>query len=271
MTIAQWLVSSMTTIHQAGVPNGRTDCLVLLSDLFKVDKSWVHTHPEHELSADQLTELNFKLHKRAKRVPLAYIRGFSEFYGRYFTVNKRVLIPRPESESFITLLKEVSDSLQAPQIADIGTGSGCLGITAALELTNSSVDLYDIDTAALEVAKHNARTHKVNVNIFQSNLLKDLHPTRYDTLLANLPYVPNKLITSPEIEEEPALALFSGEDGLNHYRAFWHQLESIDATPQYILTESLTSQHTANTNLAAESGYKLIKTDVLVQLFQRDY
>lgn len=258
----------MVKLQKADVPNGRTDCLVLLADLFDKDKSWVHTHPEYELDDLHVRELEYKLNKRAERVPLAYIRGFTEFYKRQFTVNSRVLIPRPESESFITLLQELQ--IETPAIADIGTGSGCIGITAALEIPNATVHLYDIDSEALAIAHHNARMYDCKLSYYESNLLENLQPG-YDVLLANLPYVPNDFITSPEIEREPALALFSGKDGLSHYRAFWSQIETVPSIPKYVLTESLEEQHEAVAAFASEAGYTLIKTDVLVQLFKRDY
>ncbi len=266
MTIAGWLVNSMVKLQQAGVPNGRTDCLVLLADLFGKDKSWVHAHPELELDQLQQRELNYKLQKRQKRIPLAYIRGFSEFYGRKFTVNSNVLIPRPESESFIELLKFLN--FESARIADIGTGSGCLGVSAALELPDAKVDLYDIDAATLAVAGHNAAQYELKPGIFESDLLNNLQPEKYDIFLANLPYVPEGLITSPEIKQEPAEALFSGPKGLDHYNKFWDQAGGLKTKPKYILTESLEEQHGPLEELAIKNGYKLLKTAVLVQLFE---
>ncbi len=277
MTIAQWMVDSMVKLHDADVPSGRTDVLVLLSDLFGTDKSWVHTHPEQELDELQLRELGYKLTKRINHTPLAYIRGFKEFYGRQFTVNSKVLVPRPESESFITLIKTID--MEMPRIADIGTGSGCLGITAALEMPESTVHLYDINLGALGVAKYNALQHGLELPCFESDLLNNLAGGPYDILLANLPYVPKNLVTSPEITREPALALFSGLDGLDHYRQFWKQVRALPNNlpldpksesarkPKYILVESLENQHGSLETLAKNAGYKLVETDVLVQLF----
>lgn len=262
----EWLVSSMVRLKEAGVPNGRTDCLVLLSDLFETDKSWVHTHPEYELDELHKRELEHKLTQRLNHIPLAYIRGFIEFYGRKFLVNSSVLIPRPESESFIELLKELQ--LETPRIADIGTGSGCIGITGALELPDATVDLYDIEDAALAVARLNAGQYNLDLTFRLSDLLTSLEDS-YDVLAANLPYVPDKLITSPEITKEPALALFSGDDGLDHYRKFWQQVSELNHHPSYILTEALENQHDAITSMAQKAGYELIKIDVLVALYKK--
>lgn len=270
MTIAEWLVCSMIKLREAEVPNGRTDALVLLMDLFGYDKSWVHTHPEYELDDLQVRELNYRLAKRAAHIPLAYIRGFSEFYGRIFTVNTQVLVPRPESESFIEILKLIEKEFEIPRIADIGTGSGCLGITAALEIPEALVHLYDIDPNALGMAYHNALQYGLELHYYESDLLSNLQRGKYDILLANLPYVPKNLITSPEIKKEPALALFSGIDGLSHYRKFWKQVRTHEFKPAYVLAESLEDQHGSVETLAKNAGYKLKRTDVLVQLFTID-
>lgn len=271
VTIADWLVGAMVKLQKAGVPSGRRDALIMLSDQFNVDKSWIHAHPEVELDDLQRRELNYRLKRRTGRVPLAYIRGHSEFYGRNFMVNSHVLIPRPESESIITLLKELN--LETPVIADIGTGSGCLAVTAAVELPDSTVHGYDLSPDTLLVAKFNARQHHAPVRFYQSNLLRNLRRSgrgflRYDAFIVNLPYVPSKLVTSPEITREPAVALFSGLDGLDHYRRFWKQVDRLHNKPRYILTESLEAQHEELAELAFSAGYALVKTDVLVQLYR---
>lgn len=265
MTISNWLVESMVKLKDAGVAHGRREALIFLSDLLQQDKSWIHAHPEHELDDLQVRELSYKLEKRLKRVPLAYIRGYVEFYGRKFTVNSNVLIPRPESEGFIDLLKTLR--FETMRLADVGAGSGVLGITAALEFPDSSVHLYDIDPATLALAHHNARQYELYLHYYESDLLDNLQPKPYDIFLANLPYVPEGLITSPEIETEPKLALFSGKDGLDIYRKFWPQVSSLEHKPKYILTEALEDQHTETEELARRAGYTLQMTDKLVQLF----
>lgn len=265
-TTAEWLVDSMVLLQKAGVTErGRTDCIVMLCDALDKDKSWIHSHPEHILDTKILQKLEQTLQQRAKRQPLAYIRKRKEFYGRNFIVDERVLIPRPESESFIELLLKLPNP---NNIADIGTGSGCLGITAALELPQSHVDLLDNDPAALEVAHANQSALGVNnTAILTSDLLQNLPNKRYGVLLANLPYVPDDMITSPEITREPPQSLFSGTDGLDHYREFWQQVSQLKASPRFILTESLEKQHTALEELAQSAGYTLIETNVLVQVF----
>lgn len=266
MQISEWLIESMIHLKEVGVDAPRTDALVMLCDVLGKEKTWIHAHPEYEFNTEEQRQLDHMLAKRLTRIPLAYIREKSEFYGREFVVNSRVLIPRPESEDFIELLKTLPTTER--YIADIGTGSGCLGITAALEMPRATVHLYDIDEDALAIANHNARQHQVKLQYYTSDLLKDLREP-YDILLANLPYVPDDLVTSPEIEREPALALFSGKDGMEHYRHFWKQVETLESQPKYILTESLEPQHKILQQLAEQAGYVLSQTQGLVQLLTK--
>lgn len=281
MTIADWLIKTMTKLHDAGVDSPRRDALVLLEDTIKKDRAWVVTHPEYDIPANKLRSVNLLVGKRLKRKPLAYIRGRAWFYGRFFNVNRDVMIPRPESESFIELLKLITDDTvkgSTFHIIDVGTGSGCLAITAKLELPEAEVIAIDNSQKALEIAKKNARKHKVQIKFLKGNLLQPFRNTKYvirnTILIANLPYVPAGLVTSPEIAQEPAEALFSGKDGLDHYRQFFVQIAKNSQfirskSVEYILTESLESQHAAMAKLAKAAGYKLEKTEVLVQLFSR--
>lgn len=247
--------------------------MVLLEDVLQKNRSWVLSHPEHTLQEPSLQKVNQMIERRVKREPLAYIRGKAWFYGRFFEVNPRVLIPRPESESFINLLKQIKPRPKI--ITDIGTGSGALAITAKLEFPKTQVIATDIDSKALQVAKKNARKHKANIKFINSSLLNWYHflhdREKSDTiLLANLPYVPKDLITSPEITYEPKTALFSGKDGLDHYQKFWGQIANMSQKPRWIMVESLTSQHQKQKSFAKKAGYKLIKSEILVQLFKKN-
>lgn len=255
----------MKRLVEAGVDSPRRDCLVFIEDLLNKDRSWVNAHAEYELSDEQIYVLNDKLKLRINREPLAYIRGKAWFYKRFFEVSPDVLIPRPESESFIELVKEIKPKT----VVDIGTGSGCLAITTKLELPETQVFATDINDAALKVAQKNAQKHNVEINFVQGDLLEPMKKLELDdfVILANLPYVPNHLVTSPEIETEPEMALFSGKDGLDHYRKFWSQVRELNIKPINILAESLESQHKSLDIMAKEAGYKLDKTDILVQLF----
>lgn len=267
MTIAEWLVPAMIQLKEAGVDSPRRDCLVLLEDTIKKGRAWVVAHPEYELDKKVVQTLSTLVERRKNREPLAYIRGKAWFYGRFFSVDTSVLIPRPETETFIEIIKKLAPM----KVIDIGTGSGCLAITAKLELPKSNIIATDSSSAALTMATNNARQHNVDITFLHGSLLEPLSDVQLNnaTIIANLPYVPNTLITSPEITREPSEALFSGDDGLDHYRQFWHQVAERDVRPKNVLIESLENQHQQVATLAESAGYKLGQTSTLIQLFTR--
>lgn len=268
MKVAEWLFESMKKLGDAEVDSPRRDALVLLEDTLKKDRSWVLSHPEYELNNLQLKAVNKLIARRVKREPLAYIRGKAWFYGRFFEVNENALIPRPESEDFIDLLKKINPKI----VVDIGTGSGALAVTAKLELPKAHVYAIDIDKNALSIAKSNAKKHKVKINFIRGSLLLPIIEISIHNyvVIANLPYVPENFAISPEVKKEPKIALFSGLDGLEHYKNFWQQITKLNSKPEYILCESLEPQHSALNKMALTSGFALTSTTRLIQTFKKN-
>lgn len=265
MRLDSFIKQATEKLRAADIGSARLDTLILLEDTLHKDRSWLLAHPETKLTQIQKSKLAKQIARRAHHEPLAYIRGFSEFYGRRFKVNKRVLEPRPESETMIELLKKLKLPKDA-KIADIGTGSGALGITAALELHNHNVDLYDIDASAVAVAKHNCALHELHLRTTKRDLLRNSHKA-YDVVLANLPYVPSGWKINKAAAMEPRLAIFGGPDGLDIYRRFFEQLSHFSWRPKYIFIESLPPQHPKLTRLASETGFKERFSEDFIQVF----
>jgi release factor glutamine methyltransferase len=266
MTYLQALKTSKQVLES---PTAQLDAEVLLCQVLGKDRAWLHAHDDEELSTHMQKQFDTLIRRRATGEPVAYILGWKEFYGREFTVNTNVLVPRPESESFIELLKAMKADPDfhgfLHQALDMGTGSGCLAITIKLEFPDMLVTATDTSKPALKIAIANALAHDASV-IFKEQSLLSGDKTGYDVVLANLPYVP-EAIHDRSILSEPAEALFSGTDGLDHYRELFSQL-----TPKHIrfvMTESLLTQHAAMIALAEKAGYTLTKTDGLVQLFTK--
>jgi release factor glutamine methyltransferase len=239
---------------------------VLLEDVLESDRAIILAHPERTIPTAKIAKLNTLVAQRAQHVPLAYIRGKAPFFGREFIVNPHVLIPRPETEIMLELLKKLPMPT-APLVADVGTGSGCIGITAALELPGARVSLYDLDPLALNVAAQNAQQLHAEVTCMQSDVLTNL--TRADVITANLPYVPNDYGINRAAGHEPERAIFGGKDGLSVYRRFWLQAGALAHTPHFILTESLPEQHAAMRELAKKAGYNQLKAENFIQVFKR--
>lgn len=255
----------MKALGEAGVDSPRRDALVLLEDTLGKDRSWVLAHADHELSRKELEHVNALVERRLKREPLAYIRGKAWFYGRFFEVNTNVLIPRPESETIIDIAKELAPTT----IADVGTGSGCLAITAALELPDSHVIATDVSLEAIELARANAYHHHAHINLQHTYLLENiLEQHAPELIMANLPYVPEDHSVSQEVKTEPRLAIFAGQNGMDVYQSFWGQLSTTNHHPKYIITESLENQHHSMNELAIKSRYRLSHSEHLIQLWK---
>jgi release factor glutamine methyltransferase len=270
MRVDHWLAIATKTLSKAGISTVRLDSLVLLEDVMKLDRSHILAHSETRLSEDSVKKLNEMIKLRINHVPLAYIRGKSEFYGREFVVSPDTLEPRPETETIIDLVKGLNLS-SGNQIADVGAGSGAIGVTLALELPTTQIDMYEINEAAIKIVKSNIRKLKaVNCHIYKNDLLADVK-THYDVIVANLPYVPDGHTINQAAMQEPKLAIFGGSDGLDIYRRLFLQIANFSQThiskPRYVLTESLPFQHLKLKKIAQEAGYKLIKTNDFIQRF----
>jgi release factor glutamine methyltransferase len=286
MGIESWLKLARQKLEVAGIGTARLDALVLLEDAMGKDRAWLLANPEAKIEAAKLAKLTKLLNQRAQHTPLAYVRGMTEFYGRNFVITPAVLEPRPESETMIDLLKQLSSGSElrpkngksskkdrpVVKIADVGAGSGALGITAKLELSkdqNVAVDLLEIDPKALEIAKMNVDKYTTNISVTGSDLLKKSKKD-YDILLCNLPYVPDGHTVNQAAMHEPKIAIFGGPDGLDLYRKLFSQVAGLPKRPLYILTESLPPQHDALAAIARQAGYQLNATDDFIQVFRQN-
>lgn len=270
MTIDNWL-SDSTKLLSSENGTARLDVELLLAEVLGQPRSWILAHTEQSLNQLQLNRLAAMLSRRQAHEPLAYIVGHCYFYGRQFAVDKRVLVPRPETETMIDMLLELTANHHGqPTIVDVGTGSGAVAITAALERPKATVYAIDIDPGCLAVAKHNAQLHAADIKFLRGNLLQpllDLHASLSELIiLANLPYVPDSYHINPAASHEPPQAIFGGSDGLDLYRSMFDQLQQLSCT---VLTESLPPQHAALADIASNYGFALKRSQDFIQVFQR--
>jgi release factor glutamine methyltransferase len=210
-----------------GYPSARSaqlDAQVLLCYVLGIERAMLYAYPEQEISLLQEKQYFTLIARRKQHEPVAYLTGHKEFYGLDFIVDKRVLIPRPETELLVeTALEVIKRSIadgHMPVIADIGTGSGAIPITIAVEEPRLPY-IYTTDSSAeaLEVARLNCLQHQVTerVRLLQGDLVS-LLPEPVDLLLANLPYVGTDEVDGLPLDirlYEPHQALFSGPGGLD--------------------------------------------------------
>lgn len=272
MTVSLWLSHAIDFLKSAGIGTARLDSQLLLADALGHDRGWVLAHPDTPLTEETVSSLQKQLQERADHVPLAYIRGKTEFYGREFLVDRRVLEPRPESETMIDLLKKLPPVKQKQpcQVIDVGTGSGVLAITAKLELPQAEIVATDIDQGSLEVAKKNAAKHHVTVEFAEGDMLEPIKALARPLIitLANLPYVPDSHQVNQAALHEPRHAIFGGPDGLDPYRKLFRQATELSERPAYILTESLPPQHKQLAFIAARYGFRPGGGEDFIQVFE---
>src|SRR5258706_6715808 len=218
MDIRTALLQGQTLFEDEGVAAPRLTAEVLLAHAIGCDRAWLFAHSDEELRELWWIHYGRYLHQRLKGEPTQYITGRQEFYGRVFRVTPDVLIPRPETEHSVeTALERRSIWSEA---VDIGTGSGAIAVTLALE-TGRRVLATDISAAALRIARANATTLGAPVTFVACDLGSALPDHSFDLVIANPPYVPARDAANIQREvrdHEPPVALYGGDDGLEIYR-----------------------------------------------------
>lgn len=254
MTIAEWLASAADELADAMIPSARLDAEIILAHTINQPRTWLHTHSNEPLDPRRRDIADARVALRLERVPVAYIIGHKEFYGRQFHVSPDVLIPRPESEEMITQLDQwLTQHPNAKRLVDVGTGSGALGITAALEHPRLHVTLADISEKALRIAARNTKLHHVDAMMIESNLL-DAYPLQPHITIANLPYVDRTWATSPDTMHEPELALYAEDEGLALIYRLIDQAKQQLSTNGVLILEADPRQHDAIATYASKHG-----------------
>jgi release factor glutamine methyltransferase len=218
-------------LEAAGIPDARLEAEVLVMNVMRMARQSVFAEQDTEVSGQQQSALDAFLERRFLREPLAYILGHREFYGINVILTPAVLIPRPETEGlvehalFMALMGMESQELT---IADVGTGSGVIAINLAIHLPAAKIFAVDVEDAVLDVAAHNIGVLGVaeRVTLGIGDLL-DAVPEPIDLIVANLPYIPTDRIPTlqPEVQQESAIALDGGPDGLDLIRRLLTQAE----------------------------------------------
>jgi len=215
-----------------------------------------------EFEAEPAVALRFRelLARRERAEPVAYLLGEREFFGRSFKVDGRVLIPRPETEHLVEIALELELG-GAPRILDLGTGSGCLAVTLALELPSARLTAVDFSPAALAVAAENARRLGANVRFLAGDLASAIRLHSFDLVVSNPPYIAPEEASglSPEVvDHEPAAALYSESGGLAAIGRLLGELGGLP-TGTRMAIEIGHRQADGVAGLAAASPFKLLE------------
>ncbi len=214
-------VKQLIDKYQPDLPRDELEQVLALVLHKKIE--YIYKNPDKLLPRTSISSFQKLVKKRLAGWSLASLKGMKEFYGLNFLLNKCTLIPRPESELLVEeALKNIKENYK---VLDVGTGSGCLILSIAKNFPTAHYTAIDISGPALKIAKTNARKLKLkNTKFIQSNLLNKLPKTKFDIIIANLPYLTPKQMSEPSIQKEPKSTLVSGKDGLRHYQKLLEQL-----------------------------------------------
>lgn len=262
MNILSWLEKAKTKVPSIDAE------LILLNILREKDRTYLISHDTRDLTEVEEEKANYYLNERAKNKPLAYIINSKEFYGREFYVDENVLIPRPETEDIIDIVKKIAENIDYPIIYDVGTGSGCIATTLKLEIPKAKVVAIDNSDKALEVAKKNSNEFHSDIILQKSDLLNDAPDRNIDIVAANLPYVDKAWdwLDFDSLEYEPLTALYASNDGL---ALIYELINQVSARPdiKHLILESDPSQHQKIIDYCHKKGLELVETRNFILYF----
>ena len=244
MTIRDALARARRELGGGGIPDAGLEAEVLVMHAAGLTRAQLFAGPDEQLPDDAARRLASALERRSKREPLAYVTGSREFFGLDFHVDRRVLVPRQETETLVEeTLARVRERFPDGEcrIVDVGAGSGVIAVSLAKSIPGARVYATDVSPGALEVAALNCRRHAVDdrVTLVQGDLLGPA-PSPVDVVVANLPYVPASEWDGlqPEIRLfEPREALVPGETGLELVERLLKQVAELDPAPALVLME----------------------------------
>ena len=264
-----WTISSLLNwtvnyFKSKNIQSARLDAEVLLSHVLRQERIYLYVHFDEPMEQNELNKFREYVKKRAQHVPIAYIIGEREFMGLPFKVTKDTLIPRPDTEILVENVLNNVDKDKEIEIVDIGTGSGAIILSLLVNLPNAQGKTVDISSKAIEVAKENAVNLQVNdrCEFFVGDLFAPLNGNKFDLIVSNPPYIPQKDIATLEDdvkEYEPVSALTDGGDGLSYYRRLLSEGKAYIKENGFIALEIGIYQSEDVKQIAMDNGWKNIK------------
>jgi release factor glutamine methyltransferase len=245
-TVKQWLQNA----HGPQVT--LAEARILLSHCLQKPREWLIAHDEALLPEEVNIHASDLLHRRALGEPIAYLLGHKEFYGRPFLVSPDVLIPRPETELLVDKVLQLMKGRQSCRVLDLGTGTGCIGITLALENPDWIVLATDVSNNSIAIAQKNASALQAsNVHFKQGSWWGPVTPDQqFDLIVSNPPYIENNdaHLFQGDLRFEPLYALTDEADGLSAYRSI---VAGLVKHPPYLATDGwVVMEHGFNQALA---------------------
>lgn len=254
--------------ERAGIEGARLDAQVLLAHVLKCQRVALYTSFDRPLEDGELATYRALIQRRLQGEPVAYLTGRKEFWSLSFTVDARVLIPRPDTETLVQLALELGDGLEPKPgslaLAEVATGSGAIAVSLAHERPAWKIIATDLSQDALDVAKNNALANGVGerIEFRHGHLLAPLAGQRFSMLVSNLPYVSEEEMRglSKEVLHEPHSALLGGSSGLELIEELIAGVSSLLTPGGWVALEHGASQASGVSNLASAAGFVDVQT-----------
>jgi release factor glutamine methyltransferase len=248
------------------------DAQVLVANILEKPRSWVMAHPEAQLDDYQYNKIIQGLSRLKNGVALPYVIGHWEFYGLDFYLTPDVLIPRPETELLVEhAINWLKDHTNRNRVLDVGTGSGCIGISLAVNNPDIKIFMTDISQAALDIARRNVEKYGLSnrVELHQTDLLAGIS-RQFDLICANLPYIPSQMLRQlPVSEREPLLALDGGISGTTLISRLLYQTRNC-LSPGGLLLMEIEESEGAEVKSLVSTQFPAAQTEILKDLSGRD-
>jgi len=232
----------------------------LLCDLLNYKRIDLYVQFEQPIHRPQLKQLKEWIKRRIGREPLQYITGKTEFYGHKFKITTDVLIPRPETERVVDVALYSIGNIKTPKVLEVGSGSGCIAIAMGAERNDALIESVDVSETAITQAEKNADLNELsNIDFKVMDFLKEIPEGRFDLLVSNPPYIPEKEMseTMPEVHQyEPKIALTDEGDGLTFYRRFAEVGKSLIKPGGWLVLEVGLGEHPSKAvDIFQSAGY----------------
>lgn len=220
LTIKEVLTYCINELKKENIEEPILKAKILVSNVLKQSKEYLMINEKKEVSENDFNKIKEDLSRLIKGIPIQYIIEKQEFFGLDFLVNENVLIPQPDTEILVEEAISLAKQIKANKLLDLCTGSGAIAISIAKNTQIANIVATDISKHALEIAKKNCRKNEVkNIKLLQSDLFENINE-KFNIIVSNPPYIKTKVIDtlSPEVKNEPYIALDGGQDGLEFYK-----------------------------------------------------
>jgi release factor glutamine methyltransferase len=249
-------------LERSGIDDAGREAELVISHCLGTDRATLY-RDNPRIPEDLILKIDGFLKKRAKREPLQYILGYTEFYGLKINVGSGVLIPRPETELLVEEAKKIISNFEFRisnfKFLDLCTGSGCMALALAREFSEAQIYGTDTSEVAIRYAKENAELNQIkNVTFKKGSLFKPVKDFKFDLIVSNPPYIKRNDIESlqPEIKDwEPVEALDGGENGLDYYRAIIPEVRNYLNEGGCLLLELGVSQSDEVKKMSEDAGF----------------